>query len=270
MKWMLLWVVNLSCYSLFSQFTVCNSGTNEVLNDVHFVNEEVGFAVGYSGIFLRSVDGGENWNTLMEIDSVVFFDVAFWDDANGMIVGDKVIYTTSDTGQNWSKVNHPAAYFLGLELLSNKKAILTTANGEVYRFSHEDNELVTISTQLESLQFNHISFPNDSVGFASFQDGSLTRLYSTENGGQDWEEVILESDVNVFSITEDLVFITPEIGYRGGWYNSTLQKTIDGGKHWSYVTNPDEDWEYWAALYDFHIPQNSNGSYYACGWYRCF
>ena len=72
----------------YSQWETQNSGTTLNLNSVYFINSNSGYAVGDSGIILKTIDGGSNWTlqnsgTIKELHSVYFCDLL-----NGFSVGD--------------------------------------------------------------------------------------------------------------------------------------------------------------------------------------
>ncbi|HEY5533426.1 MAG TPA: hypothetical protein VIL99_00590 [Ignavibacteria bacterium] len=49
-------------HSSTAQRSLQTSGINSSLYSVHFVNNNLGFAVGDSGIILKTIDGGTNWS----------------------------------------------------------------------------------------------------------------------------------------------------------------------------------------------------------------
>jgi len=251
----------------FGQFELCNSNTDEVLNDVYFVDQNIGIAVGDSGIIIRSVDGGLNWSTVKEVGDFSFTKIKFWDQYNGIVIGDAV-YTTNDSGENWNILELENAYFLDIELIENDAAIISGYPSILYRIDQFGKSTELLSDTSFTFEISHLSFVNDSVGFghSSLFPGGVENILITNDGGRTWQSI--ESPYEI-SIIEDISFISEEIGYRGGWYNSHLMKTIDAGLHWQQVDNCDASDQnpYWSAIIDFHIIQAQSDVYYACGWY---
>lgn len=63
-----------------------NSGTTADLYGVHFINDHEGYAVGDSGVFLKTKDNGLNWSK-KSLGDYVFRAVQFIDSSNGYVVG---------------------------------------------------------------------------------------------------------------------------------------------------------------------------------------
>ncbi|MCB0259603.1 MAG: hypothetical protein KDE62_07780, partial [Calditrichaeota bacterium] len=64
---------------------------------------ETGFAVGWSGRILKTVNGGANWTTLTSPTSAYLYDIDFINSEMGMIVGwDGTCLGTADGGNTWS------------------------------------------------------------------------------------------------------------------------------------------------------------------------
>lgn len=257
-------ILNLS--TAFGQFEVCNSGTDKTLHDVHFINENIGIAVGDAGIILRSTDGGLAWSQTMAVDTIDFRSVGFWDELNGIALATKDLYVTEDAGISWNRVLGMNQLYFAIELFGGGKAIIAGESGNMYEYSTSDHSLTQISQLADGVLFNHMSFVNDTVGYANFQHGAIVELYKTVDGGVNWVKVDQSSD-NLITIVEDIKFVTENIGFRGGWYSPHLQKTMDGGRNWSQMELDTAQSQFWSSLYDFHILFDQPYTYYACGWY---
>ncbi len=254
--------------SATGQFEISNSNTTKTLHDVFFINENVGIAVGDSGIILRSDDGGLNWITILELDSVEFRKVKFWDDLHGIVVGSD-IYTTNNGGIEWIELEIDNDFFFDVELFPNSRAIVSGTPNRLLELNSFGQLLDQIVGDSMDFNISHMSFINDSVGFAhNFEGSVVTSLLKTYDGGSSWELIEIESSEE-FTFIEDISFISDNIGFRGGWYNPHLMKTIDGGLNWFQTSNGDSSSQndFWASIYDFHIKMNQPYSYYACGWY---
>ncbi|MBW2938707.1 T9SS type A sorting domain-containing protein [Aureisphaera sp. CAU 1614] len=73
------------------------------INSFHFVNEQIGFLVGYNGMVEKTVDGGENWSQL-NIPHEYYDIVEFYSESYGFVVDSYgKIYITLDGGENWEE-----------------------------------------------------------------------------------------------------------------------------------------------------------------------
>ena len=73
------------------------------LFDVEFVNQNFGWAVGFSGTIIKTIDGGVNWFNQYSGIRTSLFGVSFSDIENGTCVGNfETILNTTDGGQHWN------------------------------------------------------------------------------------------------------------------------------------------------------------------------
>lgn len=91
---------------------------SRMINRVVFINEKVGYAVGYDQVILRTEDGGLSW-TLKNFSADPgwpLFDVFFLDEQRGFVVGERGTFmSTTDGGESWSDMESPLSD-LGMHL----------------------------------------------------------------------------------------------------------------------------------------------------------
>jgi photosystem II stability/assembly factor-like uncharacterized protein len=107
---------------------------------MNFVNDQTGFAIGYTGSIWKTNDGGESWERLRNSNVLFtpqwYFNCIEFRDANvGYIAGEHgCILKTEDGGQSWSRIeNSPDVDWLGISLVSNG-GFLCGTEGIIYRF----------------------------------------------------------------------------------------------------------------------------------------
>ena len=86
------------------------------LNTVCFANTNTAYVVGRNSTLLKSTNSGQDWVQINNSMSGTLWGVAFADEQNGWIVGDK-IWRTYNGGQTWVEENDPSntlykVYFL--------------------------------------------------------------------------------------------------------------------------------------------------------------
>lgn len=78
--------------------------TTEQPVGMRFLDEHQGWIVGSRGLFLHTVDGGENWTEKDAFTRLTLRDVAFTDSLYGWVVGDSnSIFHTTNGGQTWNR-----------------------------------------------------------------------------------------------------------------------------------------------------------------------
>ncbi|MBN2173895.1 MAG: T9SS type A sorting domain-containing protein [Bacteroidales bacterium] len=185
-------------YGLKAQWFYQNSGTSLDLNSVHFLNSNSGYAVGNSGIILKTIDGGSNWTLLGSGTSQDLQSVYFCDLLTGFSVGDLgTILKTANGGASWSMVN------------VNPNPYLTS-----------------------------VYFPSDSCGYAVGYKTTTGMscdaiIFKTIDGGDNWNENFITE-----GLLHSVHFPSLNIGYAVGrmWgpgAYARILKTIDGGLNWS-------------------------------------
>jgi len=99
--------------------------------------------------------------------------------------------------------------------------------------------------------------------------GPIDSIQKTTDGGLSWTAYSIDTGI-VNSVIEDLVFVSEDKGFMGGWYNPSFSRTTGDATHWEEVdvlvdTNANHLLE--KAIVDFEIRASMPYSYYACGWY---
>jgi photosystem II stability/assembly factor-like uncharacterized protein len=209
----------------FGQWYEQNSGTTKNLNDVVFIDANVGIAVGDSGLILRTTDGGTLWSIVPTIVSNSLTSVCFVDSTNGWIGGNRldiypgdssVIIRTTDSGMNWYK----------------------QADLDLYRV-------------------NDVFFVDQNNGFIVGREGGGGNLFQTTDGGETWSDTTLP---NYGMIWERIYFVDHNIGWILGricgvlFCTSSIYKTIDGGNTWQLQMEQGP-----LGLYDISFTDTQNG-----------
>ncbi len=208
-------------------------------NWMQFLNKEVGFSVGGSGI-AKTLDGGRTWSSTVVTDGrdqslgSLFFISA----QEGWVVGNHV-YRTDDGGIRWIRlcetpsgdettqrgmriapsyaVNNPTLWFT-----SRKDGLMARLDGEVYRTGDGGNTWELAWKAGKSI--TDLFFVSNQDGWVVGKGGLVAR---TTDGGQTWSSVYVPTNADLTSV----FFIDKESGYAVG-YESTVLYTKDGGLTW--------------------------------------
>lgn len=253
---------------LQAQFEICDTPTNQDLYDIFFINPDVGVAVGDSGTILRSIDGGINWDIVMQNDTLAFKKVAFFDEQNGIAVG-KGWFRTTDQGVSWNEIENNNFFFYDIAIVNDSVGWVSGYTTGLLKTSDQGQSWDTLIPINDNESFGLLSFINEELGYATRQGGGHTnQILKTTDGGINWDTIFAQSGIDN-TVLEAMNFVAEDFGYRAGWYNSHFMRTTDGGFNWDLVTFIDSTNQttFYEQLYDFHISANQPYSYYACGWY---
>ena len=233
--------------SIFAQtnWTTQTSGTNSLLQDVFFVDQEYGWASG-GHIILHTTDGGNNWIEQPAPPVQIYYvDIFFLDRLNGWACGNeaKIIHTT-DGGNTW--VDQPNPYTFPNPILYSicfanadtgwalggdhgnyptftpRRVVLYTTNGgNSWDFQY------SVSNELPIYCSNFIS-PTE--GFAASESGDVMH---TSNGGVTWVETTPVSAYRLYGV----YFKDSNVGWVSGEYLglphvASISKTTNGGITW--------------------------------------
>jgi len=174
-------------------------------NDVAFISETIGFAVGGNKTndsiqtIISTTNGGDDWTPLVDNLGGWLKAVTFVSSSVGYACGDDgVVLKTVNGGSNWNALSLPLA--------------------------------------VETRTFNDIHFLDESIGFAlgGKQVGdSIQTLIRTENGGDSW--TVLFDDIG--GAFNDVEFSTDLKGILVG-DDEVAFTTEDGGLNWTPYTIP--------------------------------
>jgi photosystem II stability/assembly factor-like uncharacterized protein len=81
-----------------------------MLTRVRFLDDKLGWAVGYDSVVLNTTDAGNTWNLQSQETEkgLPFYDVLFLDAQHGFAVGAKALFKqTEDGGKTWTDVSAP-------------------------------------------------------------------------------------------------------------------------------------------------------------------
>ncbi len=234
--------------------TVIGFDSNYTILDGSFINQNIGWIIGYNwdtylGVVFKTTNGGTNWikqsvSNQYSTGRAVYFlnENTGWLGLQNSAGG--ILLATTDGGQNWSK-----SVFSGVWGISRIK-FLDNDNGWILGFNHFLNKTtngginwipITINNVPYSYNSDNDFFPIDmDSGFAlvtSFNTGLQTSsIMKTSNGGNNWNLMFSYTD-NLTSNSrgfDKINFINSQTGYINGEFNF-LFKTTNGGFNWNQV-----------------------------------
>lgn len=245
-----------------------NSGTQNNLNRIQFLNRDNGFAMGSDHILLHTSNGGFIWNAdsvpepLQRVyGSTPFNDFAFVSPSKGWIAsGDYSsgnldsppsseggLLQTTDGGSTWSILDSGRTAYLAIYFLDSSNGWISSANantGSVVLRTSDGG--LTWQPGEHTLPWKRMHFVTSLVGWALFSN----LLGKTTDGGRTWQVSAPPSYANSVRFTD----------LMNGWLVGTsgeVYRTSDGGITWSDCTKRLDI--YFAGLNDVVFANSSKG-----------
>ena len=187
-----------------SSWEVQNSGLSNPIQDIFFLNNNLGWAVSarfdslFGSYILKTKNGGEVWEKeFFSIENKFFQTIYFLDSLNGFVAGSPsgAFYGTTDGGRNWNTPRISGDYS---NLPVQKIVFLSNRNGFACGGMHD---LIGVIWKTTDAGLNWLS---KSMGFEPLHD-----LYFIDS-------------LNIIGVGGDFE------------YGTSVARTLDGGANWIY------------------------------------
>ena len=214
--------------------------TTEDVNEIYFRNDETGYLLAGSKIYITK-DGGKNWRENIVIKrsefkglTPTFLSVRFSDKKRGWIVGsldnkdgnvmDSLILQTLDSGETWNRVSVPFKQELyHADFVSDTRGWIVGDNGLILKTEDGGNSWNKQNSGVNVSLFN-VDFRDSDFGTVVGGEGTILR---TENGGATWSKIAIASNKSFLRVN----FISDKTGWIVGG-GGTILRTDDKGRTW--------------------------------------
>jgi len=222
------------------------------LNDVFFLNQDMGWAVGELGIIIRTLDGGETYKVLKSNVQVNLNSVEFFSPQHGFVVGDNgTILETDNGGESWNAILYGMTANLNdLCMVSPNKVWIGGNQGNILH-SNDGGDTWELQFDDTATFINSIYFLNNISGWAAGSNNSSEGLVlQTYDGGNTWTEI----SVGALYPFRTIHFTSSLIGWAV--VSGQIYKTMDGGINWVLISSGffEDD-----SFYDIFFTDQENG-----------
>ena len=232
-------------------WTKVTSITSNGIRSVYFINASTGYAVGWGGTILKTINGGISWVTQTSGTDEVLLSSFFTDINTGYVVGDTgVIRKTVNGGTTWTVQTGGAGYntFRSVLFTDANKGFI--AGNQVFLKTINGGTTWTTQTipplNIMDCSFNSVFFTDADTGYAVGGKYGNPMVYGliikTTNGGSTWSADTIETnDLNSVYFTD--AYTGYIVGRRdsnsvNGWIRiGVILKTTDGGTTWKTLTS---------------------------------
>jgi len=243
-QYLFLTLILFACKTGFSQWTSTSTPSSYHLYAINAVTEDVIYAGGYGGSFVKSVDAGDSWESMSFGASDWVKDIHFFNASEGWITTTAStintaaqLLKTTDGGLTWTSVLNTEGY-TSMSWVNESIAFVGTDNGMLYSTNDGGSNWSQLS--LPTTEYvGDVQFINAQDGFAVSTD---YKLHRTSDGGSTWESFYHPGICDIYFHNEEVGFCVDSYGRIG--------KTIDGGETYSYLETPFTDYKLFDILFD--------------------
>jgi len=198
-------------------------GPGAELLGVAFATSSLGFAVGPLNSTLRTLDGGATWAPHGPRGRAVAFRSA----AEGVIVGDGLIWRTTDGGASWVSSPTPSPLFsLWSVAYVNDSTVVAVGDGGFARSIDGGATWTALQTGPDRILRRVTFMPGTNIGIATGAD----RIWQTTDGGLFWGQVLSVSGMmyGVGAIDDRTAIAVGDAGY--------VLRTTTAGTGWTQIS----------------------------------
>lgn len=254
-----------------AQWTEVEWAETDGISNLNFVDDLTGYAKmhqlqGFLSSFEKTEDGGETWTDFpIPVNVTDVQDMDFLANGSGALVSrtyidggtETKIFKTLDNGETWDDITPMAApngYGLSQIQMLDNETIFFVIDDYFYRTTNGGSDW---NSALFTQATISVDFFDQDHGVVGTWDGTFLYgggMMSTSDGGQTWNETLLEDlsnsvigVVKQFSATS--AYAAPVKWGAGG--HSHFYKTTDNGQNWTMIEVPETDDDAKLLEFDF-------------------
>lgn len=211
-------------------WSVLNSGVNNDLNSVYFLNDSVGFCCGFHGVLLKTTNYGTNWRVIPLATEKNLFDICFNKEGTGYVVGEGgSLFRSTDLGENWTVQNVSTnETFFRIKFVDDNTGFIVGSKGVILRTTDKGLQWKKLNISSENILYD-ISFSENQTAFVVGWNGEC---FKTSDNGENW--IMLNKFTTNY--LKSIKFLNPAIGFIVGG-NGDIFKTEDGGNKWKKINS---------------------------------
>lgn len=205
-------------------WNIIETGTQENINTIKFINSNTGFAAGDNGLLLITSNGGNNWiKKDLKVNNYLN-DIYVSDNFTSISCSKGLILKTTNSGITWNNIITDTSYNINsLYFVDRSTGYAVTDNGKILQTANGGINWIKIY-QNNNCSFNKITFSDSLTGFAIGDKGFFCK---TTDKGKNWNLQILSDNINL----SDIYFINQNTGYITG-DSGLILNTVNKALNW--------------------------------------
>jgi photosystem II stability/assembly factor-like uncharacterized protein len=150
--------------------------------DLHFFDEKMGIAVGWSGQILDTRDGGKTWSYRDFGHQAIFFH---WVGDEGWMIADNRLFHSTNRGEDWGELPQPLSAAEGVFFIDSQMGWIF---GTGISYTENGGTTWTPANHPVGVYVLSMDFPDAMNGFAGGQDATVLK---SVDGGKNWTDVLV-------------------------------------------------------------------------------
>ena len=213
-----------------------------ILSAITFVDDQVGWAVGWGGLVMRSSNGGESWErvetpTHAALDAVQFANrsvgyiagsTGVYDKVTGTSTFGVVILRTTDGGKTWGTCYEDDKTGSVFKMATPSDLVAVVLLGGTHQIRSEDGGASWQPLSIDNAKISSLIFNVDGTGWAVGESGAM---YRSSDQGKRWEKLEGLPKSLLSKSWLSVGFADAQLGIVAGEHGA-LAVTNDGGRHW--------------------------------------
>ncbi len=217
-------------------WTILNSGTTTYLQGVAAISPSVCYVCGFSGLIMKTIDGGATWVTQTSNTSSNLYSICFTSATTGVAVGDGGTVLRTTDGSTWNVVSSFTTDGLRNVSFYNASTGYAGGGGASYGSVFKTTDGGATWNQQTNASLNAIY----GIKFTSATDGYFCtyggEIYKTTSGGSSW----LAEVSGTTTVMSGLDFPSVNNGFIVG-RTGMIRGTTTAGGSWSGITSGTTD-----------------------------
>ncbi|MCF8266313.1 MAG: hypothetical protein K9I99_17590, partial [Melioribacteraceae bacterium] len=146
-----------------------------ILYDVAFVDQNLGYIVGWNGMYLKTTNGGSSWREEEPFTNRYLKSIDFYEDI-GIAVGGNLIFRTDDGGETWIQVmNSPADGFQTVKFINDELVLIAGGKG-ILMVSQDEGETWNAFDTKTLINFSDLELSSDGSVYLTGVNGTILKI----------------------------------------------------------------------------------------------
>lgn len=176
--------------------SVSKSANAAFLRSFYFVNENIGFLGGNSGVIYKTLNSGNSFSFVSLPEQSNINDIFFINENIGFVcAANGKVYKTINQGANWTATNLSSTSINKILFINNTDAFIVGNNGKLFKTNDQGTSWSSVPISA-TYNLNDIKLHDNQLYIV----GGDNRIYKSSNLGQTWADQRLINTYPYFSL----------------------------------------------------------------------